>query len=252
MSKEMTDELLLSYLEGTLPEDERSAVAEQLAGSAELAQRLEQLQMLLDTMEHTVEAEPPAASAWQFKVALQEEMDRSAPTGSWGWRVAATVTLLVLGFAVGRLSISKTSDDQLIAMQAQLSELQQTVMQTTLQSPSASERIRAVNLIEEEVAVPSEELLKTLINTVKGDESPNVRYAALEALEPFMNSESVRLELVAALETQSDPILQIAIINWLVEAEEQAAISTIKKLIENENTSQEVKQQGQLAIDILI
>ncbi len=255
MSREITDEQLLQYLEGDLSGEETATMDRRIQEDGELASRLEDLRMLLTTMEGASEATPPEDIEWKFQAALREEMSQASDRSDrWGWRVAAAVVLLILGYAGGRLSGPGQSGDELMALQTEISTLRQVVMQTTLHTPSASERLQAVNLIEAEAEVnaPSPELLRTLLNTVRGDESPNVRYAAVQALEPYMDNEEVRLELTGALENQTDPLIQIAIINWLVEAEEQAAIGAIKDLINNENTTPEVKQQGQLAIDILI
>ena len=130
--------------------------------------------------------------------------------------------------------------------------LQQTVMQKSLQSPSASERIQVVSQIREVAFEPDEALIQSLVKAATQDKSTNVRYAAVQALGNFIDQPTVRMELVRSLEQQDEPLIQIAMISLLVEAQEKTAISSIKKLLEDEATTEEVKTQAAIAMDILI
>jgi hypothetical protein len=62
----------------------------------------------------------------------------------------------------------------------------------------------------------------------------------------------VRAELVRSLEFQTEPIVQISLINMMVELEEKSAVNKLKSLIDNEATLPEVKKQAQLGIEVLI
>jgi len=123
-------------------------------------------------------------------------------------------------------------------------------MAGSLKRYSASDRIFAVNQIETTNDV-SPELLATLVNTLNSDESPNVRYAALQALTNYLDIDEVRYELVKSLESQNDPLIQISLIAVLVEAQEKSARAPIKKLIDTEETLPEVKEQAEIALKVL-
>ena len=105
-----------------------------------------------------------------------------------------------------------------------------------------------MNQIQSTKEAINPELVSTLINTLNSDESPNVRYAALQALEKYVDYTDVRSELVKSLESQQDPLIQISLITILVEAEERSAIAPLKDIINNEDVSPEVKQQAEVAI----
>ena len=75
--------------------------------------------------------------------------------------------------------------------------------------------------------------------------------SALQALKKFIAEEDVKAELVKSLEAQSDPLIQISLITILVEAEERSAIAPLKDMIKNEQTTPEVKQQAEVAIQVL-
>lgn len=251
-----TDEQIIEYLEGGLAPDQRKLVEQQLKTDPEFKSNLHELEQLLQTIAHVPDVEAPPELEWGFKAELdrmqQASNEKASPTpNTWWLQIAAGFGLLIIGFLVGsRQTGSSTSE--LLAMQSQIQGLQQVVMQQTLESPSASERIKAVNQIEQVSYQPDEKLVHTLVKTATQDKSVNVRYAAVQALGNFMDYPSVRNEMVRSLGQQTEPLIQIAMISLLVEAQERAAISSIKKLLENEATSPEVKQQAEVAMDILI
>ena len=130
--------------------------------------------------------------------------------------------------------------------------LQQLVMMNTLQDHTASERLQAISLIEESPSAPDEGLVNTLVQSMNNDGSPNVRFAAVQALGRFIDTESVRAQMVRSLGDQDDPLVQIALINLLMQAGEKAAIAPLYKIAANENVPVEVRRTAELALDILI
>ena len=247
-------ELLIEYLEGTLSDQKTREIKKWLKDSADARTRVEQLMQLLGSMENSLEYSPDERIDWEFKSKLEEEIDQKKDFFKQNWmRIAAAVALLIVGFAMGTvLPNSGGNGVRLIALQGQVGQLQQLVMMSTLQDHSASERLQVVSLIEDSDIKLNDELISTLVRTMTSDDSPNVRYAAVQALGRFIYSDNVRMEMVRSLEHQTDPLIQISMINLLVQAEERSAIAPMKKIIEKENTSEEVKRQAKIAIDILI
>ncbi|MDW3196715.1 MAG: HEAT repeat domain-containing protein [Cytophagales bacterium] len=258
-----TDEHIIEYLEGGLDTDQRKEFENQLMTDPAFKAKYQELEQLLQTIERVPEVEAPAELEWGFKAELDRMQSTLAETrlepnnslnaspNRWWLQIAAGFGLLVIGFLSGTQQTSDNSG-QLLAMQTQIQSLQQVVMQQTLESSSASERIKAVNQIEQVPFQPDEKLVKMLVKTATQDKSVNVRYAAVQALGNFMDYPSVRNEMVRSLDQQTEPLIQIAMIGLLVDAQEKAAISSIKKLLDNEATTPEVKQQAEIAMDILI
>jgi len=244
MKKEITDEILIAFLEGEA-NDELEA---QLASDSNLKKRLEDLQEVLDAIQSAEQVDVPAHIEMSFDQALSLEKQNGNNGFSW-MQLAAAIALLIVGFGAGKLSTNSNTDD-LIALKDEIQSLREVTLRSTLQKHSASERIMAVNQIEENDQL-NNELIATLITTLNSDESPNVRYAALQALTKFMDNESVRAELVKSVESQTDPLIQITLITILVQAEERSAIAPLKEIIEKEETSPEVKQQAEIAIQVL-
>ena len=243
MEKHITDEQLIALLEG----EPNSELEKQIETDETLNKRYCDLKEVLDAIEQSQEVEVPSRVMSGFQNSLQKEKDK--PTrGPW-MQIAAAVALLVIGFCAGKFSLP-SHGGEISDLRDEIRALREVTLTSTLQKHSASERIMAVNQIEEESTV-NKELVATLISTLNSDESPNVRYAALQALKKFIGQHDIRTELVKSLEGQSDPLIQISLITILVEAEERSAIAPLKDLIENQETSPEVKQQAEVALKVL-
>lgn len=258
-----TDEHIIEYLEGGLDAELKQKVEKELTVDPAFKSQFDELKQLLQTINNVPDVEAPEELEWGFKAELDRMQTSFNETGHsftnaaygssnrWWLQIAAGFGLLIIGFLFGTQQKADSSG-QLLAMQTQIQSLQQVVMQQTLESSSASERIKAVNQIEEVPFKPDETLVNMLVKTASQDKSVNVRYAAVQALGNFMDYPSVRNEMVRSLGQQTEPLIQIAMIGLLVEAQEKAAIASIKKLLENEATTPEVKQQAEIAMDILI
>jgi len=160
---------------------------------------------------------------------------------------------MITAFGAGRLSMdSGKSTEQLSDLRNEVRVLQQMVMISSLKDYSASERLQAINLIEDTPSNQDEELIFTLVRTMNNDESPNVRFASVQALRKFINHEEVRGQMIRSLGEEDDPLVQIAMINFLSEAGEKAAIAPLTKIATNEDYPAEVRQTAEIALDILI
>ncbi|WP_420576578.1 HEAT repeat domain-containing protein [Ekhidna sp.] len=245
MKERITDEQLIALLEG----EQNGELKEKVEQDAELKKRFSELEEVYKAMEMTREVEVPAHIESKFREALINEKLRSSKPATPWMQIAAAVALLIIGFGIGKIS-TPGSTDELVALKDEVQSLREVTLRSTLQKHSASERIMAVNQIEEEASVNTH-LIATLITTLNSDESPNVRYAAMQALAKFIDNVDVRAELVKSLEAQSDPLIQITLITILVEAEERSAIAPLRDIIEKEDTSPEVKQQAEIALQVL-
>ena len=244
MENRITDEQLISLIEGE-PNEELEA---QIANDSSLKKRYDELKEVVEAMNTSGAVEVPFHVQAGVLSAIEKEKNKASGSQSW-LQIAAAVALLIIGFGAGKFS-GTDSSNELMALKDEVQSLKEVTLTSTLQQHSASERIMAVNQIEEKGTV-NKQLVSTLISTLNSDESPNVRYAALQALQKFINNEDVRAELVKSLEGQNDPLIQISMITILVEAEERSVIAPLKDIIEKEETTPEVKQQAEIAIQVL-
>ncbi len=246
MKEEITDEQLIALLEG----EPNKELEVRIQKDTDLKRRFEELQELMHTIDSSAEVEVPAHVRAGFQQALINEKISGSNNSQRPWmQIAAAVALVIIGFGMGKFSTNDSSQE-LALLKDEIQSLRQVTLTSRLQRHSASERIMAVNQIEERSTINTE-LISTLISTLNSDESPNVRYAALQALEKFIGDKDVRAELVKSLDSQTDQLIQISLITILVDAEERSAIAPLKDIIEKEETSPEVKQQAQVAIQVL-
>lgn len=247
MEKKITDEQLIALLEG----EANAELEQQIKNNAALQKRYFELKEVLDAIEQSHQAEVPEHIKSQVQQAIFEEQANLQKGFSW-MHIAAAVVIMVVGFSLGRMDGDDTeAKEELAALRNEISSLREATLTGTLKRYSASDRIMAVNRIEQEATINAE-LLATLVNTLNSDESPNVRYAAMQALSNYMDVEQVRYELVKSLEAQTDPLIQISLITILIEAMEKSARVPMQKLIEREETLPEVKQQAEIALKILV
>ncbi len=242
-----------AYLDDELGENEHQEFEDALAKHDDLKQEVEALKILGNQLSTLPEASPSPFAKARFKAALEAEQQSTSgyDVRSVWLQIAAAIALLMTGLAAGLLLKNDTVDsNQLAALQQELAATRQLVVQSKLQPQSASERIKAVNMAAG--VVPDQTLINTLVATLNTDESPNVRLAAAEALGHFAANDTVRAALVKSFEFQSDPIVQITLIQMMVELEEKSAINALQQLKNDENTLETVRKNAETGIQLLI
>jgi HEAT repeat protein len=120
-----------------------------------------------------------------------------------------------------------------------------------LEKESATERLKAVNL-STEMDEPSKKVTEALIETLNKDEQVNVRLAALEALKPYLRDANVRKALVESIANQESPMVQVALAEVMVALQAKESIDAFEKIIENEETPDDVKKRIEESIQTLI
>ncbi len=247
MEKQITDEQLIEHLEG----GNNPEIEQQLKDNAALQKRYYELKEVLDTISDSRDLDVPEHIKENVQQAIYEEQSSMQQGFSW-MHIAAAVVIMILGFSMGRFTNQpEDTSSELASLKTEIQSLKEATLTSSLKRYSASDRILAVNKIESSNEINTE-LISTLVRTLNTDESPNVRYAALQAMTNYLDVEEVRYELVKSLEEQTDPLLQISLITVLVEAQEKSARGPMQKLIENEETLDEVKQQAEIALQVLV
>lgn len=167
------------------------------------------------------------------------ERGRVFSLASWGMRIATSLGLVVIGFAGGffyNQGPAPQPSAEIVAVSANAMPL--TVMKKVLSfgeqpASSASERIQAINQSYELGQVDGE-ITQLLINTLNFDANVNVRLAACQALQHFENEPGVRQALIQSLQVQTDPNIQITLIDALVAIKEKRAVSQMQRLAQNQ------------------
>ena len=87
------------------------------------------------------------------------------------------------------------------------------------------------------------EILDALIYTLNTDPSTNVRLAALESLSMFISESYVKKSLIASLKTQTDPLIQINLIQILSAARLEAIEVELNRMYESDDTDIFIKHE---------
>ncbi len=173
-------------------------------------------------------------------------------TFSWTARIAAGFSLLIVGVLAGWMIGKQAADNSDVAeLRQDISEMKQLVALSQLRKESASDRIMATYEIKK-LDSASDEILDALIYTFNNDENANVKNAAADALFKFGNQEKVRKAFINGLSRQTDPVLQIKLIEMLVGLNEKRALPGLQEMMQGENQIKAVKQKAAQGIGKLI
>jgi Putative zinc-finger len=267
---------LIDYLDHKLDAVTAEELRRHLETCAGCTREAEELRELLTTMGSSTLETPSPALRESFNMMLQSELNmqataniieefpvatpeprptgRTVPFSSPVWRVAAAVILLAGGIGIGMGIRTKPSEstttNEIAAMRKELKEMKEEVMFNLINDESASQRIKAVSYVEQ-MSSPDQQVIDALLHTLDHDKSVNVRLASLYSLSRFADRQTVRDSLVTSLKLQTDPIIQVVLINLLTEKRESKAIAPIKDIMTNKKTMQEVRDAAQRSLKIM-
>jgi anti-sigma factor RsiW len=257
MNCEKAQEKFADYLTGDLDEAGRREVQEHILTCAPCREDLENLTVVWAKLGVLPEEQPGGELRHRFYAMLEEYKDglearektaRRAGNAA-GWRdwftfrrpaFAASLSafLLLLGVGAGWL-LNEVQD------------MRQQVALSLLGKSSATERIQGIGY-SASVENPSDSTLAALFNALDNDPNPNVRLAAVDALYLFRSKPGVRESLVRSLAVQAYPLVQVALIDFLVEVREARAAEALKRLIEKNELTPEVKKRAEQGLKQIV
>ena len=251
---------VVDYIDQNLEKSKRTEIEEHLESCKECNSIYKQYEELLHLMSQRKQEEPDNSLRIDFYQQLKESMDQSKKNISVHWnftfgRIAAGIAILIagafIGFAVQNGFKPDAQAEQIDKLQMEIGAMKEVLMFTLLDEESPSQRIQAVNYTAE-IPNPDSKIIHVLINTLNKDMNVNVRVAAAFSLAKFSDHSFVRDSLISSLEIQTDPILQVILMNILVENKETRAVEAMRELVSNKNTLQEVKDIAEQSIGVLL
>ena len=139
------------------------------------------------------------------------------------------------------ISITKHAMDNKNAVSTSLH--QNYVFQT---AASPAKRLSAIYEIDHNKKV-DKKIFVALFQVLNKDPNTNVRLAALDVLMQYINQPKVRERLVYALMEQNDPFVQILLIQLVADFKGKSVANNLKKIIENPETSEDVREEARFA-----
>jgi hypothetical protein len=237
------------------------------------------LRLTLDALDAAA-APPPSP---RLRLAVHAAIDeakrslRSPASGAAGRRAAASLrpgspalwlrglvplaacALVALGFMLGRHSGAPTgpapapdpaTERELARLNARLDAVSQTVESALLPEHPASERLQRV-LARASTAKPAAGATAELLEALALDPSVSVRLSALDALYARADQPTVRAGVIACLAREPSPLIQVAMIDFLVGARDRAAEPEFRRLVADTKADLDVRESARRALDQL-
>jgi hypothetical protein len=261
---------LPEYLENSLDPASREEIRKHLESCEKCRIEAEKWAELLQVMDAGELEQPSPAVRENFQSLLQSELNLQATAGilkegptkknnvilslaSPVWKAAAAIVLLLGGVWIGTWVKSPkeaAAPEQISALRKEVKEMKEMVLFSLLDDESASQRLKAVSYAEE-IPNPDHKVIDALVSTLNNDKNVNVRLAALYSLARFIDNAAVRDSLITSLKKQTEPLIQVVLINMLAEKKETRAIAPIREILSRDKTMKEVKEAAQKSLKTL-
>lgn len=247
--------MLIDYIDNRLNTVDRHFIEQELLANHDTRKLYEELREVISIMEQSSPLEPPSTLKHKFQEDLKTKMSVSRPKTIFFspslYRVAAAVALMIISGAVG-FWISKDRaqearlaqiEQEMATTRKQLDDTKQAVFGMIDNEYSASQRIKGVT-VAMGLSKPDDEIVNVLFKTLGTDPNTNVRLAALEALSRFQDDPVVRRGLINGLPRQTDPMVQIRLIQLMVEMKEKDVVDELKNIVDDEGAMKAVKDEA--------
>jgi len=188
-----------------------------------------------------------AGWASSIRAAADSRRDRRSVWGPLILQSLGACALLVLGFALGERNATQR---QLADLRARVDTMGQLFDQSVLQKRATGERLETV-LAAAATRKPDERLIDGLINSLAFDTSVNVRLNALNALYLHADQDVVHASVLACLPREPNPLVQVAMIDFLVATRNRDAAPELRKLVVDNRADADVRESARRAIDLL-
>lgn len=172
----------------------------------------------------------------------------------WILSPLAACGLLVLGFIAGTryappvptpATTTPATDPatarELAELRQRVDSMGQLVGYSLLHQDSAPERLKTV-LASSEKKSADPQVITQLIGALALDPSVNVRLSALDALYPHASDDVVRAGVLASLSREQNPLVQVAMIDFLVAARDREAAGTLEQFTRNDRLDRSVRE----------
>lgn len=246
---------LIDYIDNKLLKEERLIIENHIKTCDNCAKELKQIEDIISAISNDELEQPSESLKLNFEDFLAKEIKKSdtkviSINSKSDWKsylkIAASILIVLSAFLIGR-----QSNQQKTATASKQKTQQQQQFFALLDNQSASKRILGVNN-SKKFSKNNTEIIEAIVDKLFYDKNVNVRLAAAEALSKFSSLELVKTALIKALQTEKEAIIQIELIQILAKIQEKRALEPMKKLLENKETPNYVKQELQYNIPSLL
>jgi len=167
----------------------------------------------------------------------------------------AAAAILLVGVAIGRFVLPDrtgpaNSSSEIAAMRSEVRELREMVSLSLMQQQSATDRLKGITWTGQ-LDRPSGEVISALLDALMHDPNVNVRLATIDALERFASRDDVRRAAIEAVGRQMSPLVQIALIDFLVKTNERQSTPMLRRLAQDPQVNDAVRSRAAWALQQL-
>ena len=169
-------------------------------------------------------------------------------------QTALAASLLIAGLLVGRATLSRSAappapqGSEIAEVRSELREMRQLLTLSLMQQQSATERLRGVSWTAQ-IDQPGNEVVAALLDTLLHDQNVNVRLAAIDALRRVSDRADVRVGTKRAVTDKSSPLLQVAVIDFMVETRDPQAPDLFRTLASDVSVDASVRGRAQWGLE---
>jgi HEAT repeat protein/putative zinc finger protein len=164
------------------------------------------------------------------------------------WQAAVALACLVIGLLIG--TNMPRQSKEIAKLHEEIANTREMVALSLLQQQSATERIRGVNYTGR-MQTMEPEMVSALMDAIAHDQSVNVRLAAIDALSKASGNPGVLQSLTKSLPGQDSPMVQAALIDYLVDARDRKAIGTLRQFAAQPDLNPAVLERARFAVQQL-
>ncbi|KUG09044.1 zf-HC2 domain-containing protein [Solirubrum puertoriconensis] len=265
-------DLLVDYADQVLLPEQAARVTAHLSQCPSCREQVNQLREVSYRLEAVEPAVPGPGLRTHFLQLLEEEKAAlaAAPAARvrplwpreathWALRIAAGVALLLTGVALGHWGrpnpAAAVATSPAPAPTRHAVRLAAALSGEAAQRLSASDRIQLVSnaaAAAEATDAPGDPVIQALINTLNFDSNVNVRLAAAGALYRLRADPRVGEAFTQSLSIQTDPNVQILLIELLVNMRERRAAAQFEQLAQKPDALPMVRQQAEYGLGTLL
>ena len=172
-------------------------------------------------------------------------------------QLALAASLLIVGVLVGRALPPRQAQPaappatEIAEVRSELKDMRQMLTLSLMQQQSATERLRGVSWTAQ-IDQPGNEVVSALLDTLLHDPNVNVRLAAIDALRRFSDRTEVRQGTKQAVADRTLPLLQVAVIDFMVDTRDPQAAVLFRSLAQDVSLDESVRGRAQWALDRLV
>ena len=262
-SCEQARELMAAAWMRELDEKAEVSLRRHLDGCATCAAEMTALAAVWDRLGDLPVPEPGLAMRVRWEQTMESLTGQprySEPKRSWwrvvwpvnpAWQMAVAALCLVAGLGAGAwLQSGRGERDEVARLREEVASTKEMVALSLLQQQSAVDRLRGVDY-SSRMSSLEPQVVTALIQAVNRDSNVNVRLAAIDALSRVANNTQVRDSMQASLGEQDSPMVQAALIDYLVDARDRKAVGALRDLVARPNVNPTVRQRASYAVDRL-